>query len=246
MLSGKNALVTGANRGIGKAIVEKFAQNGCHIIANSRTEGSLDEMAAQLQEKYGIRFSPLYFDVSDPDEVKEAFKQIIKITRKLDIVVNNAGVLDNNLIGMVNSKVIDSVFAVNTFAAIYIMQYASRLMMKNQEGSIINISSIVGVFGNAGQVVYGASKSAIIGISKSAAKELAPYNIRVNSIAPGFIDTDMIKSLSPDKYKERMDSIKMKRVGTPEDVANCALFLASDLSAYITGQVIGVDGGMLI
>jgi 3-oxoacyl-[acyl-carrier protein] reductase len=246
MLSRKYALVTGANRGIGKAIAETFARNGCNIIANSRTEGSLDELGEQLKDRYKIEFNPLYFDVSDPDEVKDAFKRLIKITGKLDIVVNNAGVLDNNLIGMVNSKIIDEVFAVNTFGIIYIMQYASRLMMKNQEGSIVNISSIVGVCGNAGQVVYSGSKSALIGITKSAAKELAPYNIRVNSIAPGFIDTDMIKSLSPDKYKERMDSIKMNRVGTPEDVADCALFLASDLSSYITGQVIGVDGGMLI
>jgi 3-oxoacyl-[acyl-carrier protein] reductase len=246
MLSGKYALVTGANRGIGKAIAEKFAQNRCNIIANSRTEGSLDKTAAELQKRYGTQFSPLYFDVSDPDEVKNAFKKIIKITKKLDIVVNNAGVLDNNLIGMVKSETVSEVFAVNTFGIIYIMQYASRLMLKNKEGSIINVSSIVGVYGNAGQVVYGGSKAALLGITKSAAKELAPYNIRVNSIAPGFIDTDMVKSLSPEKYKERLDSIKMKRIGTPEDVANCALFLASDLSTYITGQVIGVDGGMLI
>lgn len=246
MLSGRHALVTGANRGIGKAITEKFAQNGCGIIANSRTEGSLDKTAEDIRKRYGIQFSPLYFDVSDPDDVKEAFKKIIKITKKLDIVVNNAGVLDNNLIGMVNSKTVGEVFAVNTFGIIYIMQYASRLMLKNKEGSFINISSIVGVYGNAGQVVYGGSKAALLGITKSAAKELAPYNIRVNSIAPGFIDTDMVKSLSPEKYKERLDSIKMKRIGTPEDVANCALFLASDLSTYITGQVIGVDGGMLI
>ena len=246
MLAGKYAFITGANRGIGKAIAEIFAQNKCNIIANSRTRGSLDELAAKLEDQHRIQFSPLYFDVSDPDQVKKSFKELIKISKNLDIVVNNAGVLDNNLIGMVNDKIINDVFAVNTFGIIYIMQYASRLMMKNQMGSIINISSIVGVCGNAGQVVYSGSKSAILGITKSAAKELAPYNIRVNSIAPGFIDTDMVKSLSPEKYKERMDSIKMKRIGTCEDVANCALFLASDLSSYITGQVIGVDGGMLI
>lgn len=246
MLSGKYALITGANRGIGKAIAEIFARNRCNIIANGRTEGSLDELAAKLKDQYKIQFSPFYFDVSDPDQVKNSFKELIKITKDLDIVVNNAGVLDNNLLGMVNNKIINDVFSVNTFAIIYIMQYASRLMMKNQKGSIINISSIVGVSGNAGQVVYSGSKSALLGITKSAAKELATYNIRVNAIAPGFIDTDMIRSLSPEKYKERLDSIKMKRIGTTEDVANCALFLASDLSSYITGQVIGVDGGMLI
>ncbi len=246
MLKGKYALITGANRGIGKAIVETFARNGCNIIANSRKGGSLDNLGLELKDRYKIEFQPIYFDVSDSDQVKESFKELIKITKNLDIVVNNAGVLVNNLLGMVGKKTIEDVFAINTFAVIYVMQYASRLMIKNQKGSIINISSIVGVWGNAGQVVYSGSKSALLGITKSAAKELAVYNIRVNSIAPGFIDTDMIKSLSPEKYKERMDSIKMKRLGTPEDVANCALFLASDLSSYITGQVIGVDGGMLI
>lgn len=246
MLKGKYALITGANRGIGKAIVETFARNGCNIIANSRKAGSLDNVGSELKGRYNIEFHPIYFDVSDSDQVKESFKELIKITKNLDIVVNNAGVLVNNLLGMISKKTIDDVFAINTFAVIYVMQYASRLMIKNQKGSIINISSIVGVSGNAGQVAYSGSKSALLGITKSAAKELAVYNIRVNSIAPGFIDTDMIKSLSPEKYKERMDSIKMQRLGTPEDVANCALFLASDLSSYITGQVIGVDGGMLI
>lgn len=246
MLSGKYALVTGANRGIGKSIVEIFASNGCNILANARSEGSLDEMARKLQDQFKIQLTPLYFDVADPEQVKDSFREILKITKDLDIVVNNAGLLDNNLLGMIRNNTINELFRVNAFAPIYIMQYASRIMTKNQKGSIINISSIVGVNGNAGQVVYSGSKSAVLGITKSAAKELAPYNIRVNAIAPGFIDTDMVKSLSPEKYKERMDSIKMKRIGTPEDVANCALFLASDLSSYITGQIIGVDGGMLI
>jgi 3-oxoacyl-[acyl-carrier protein] reductase len=246
MLTGKYALVTGANRGIGKSIVETFARNKCNILANSRTEGSLDEIGSRIKEQYNVEFNPLYFNVSDPGQVKDSFRQLIKITKNLDIVVNNAGVLDNNLLGMVNERIIGDVFSVNAFAPIYIMQYASRLMTKNKSGSIINISSIIGIFGNAGQVVYSGSKSALIGITRSAAKELAPYNIRVNSIAPGFIDTDMIKSLSKEKYQERLDSIKMGRLGAPEDVANCALFLASDLSSYITGQVIGVDGGMLI
>jgi 3-oxoacyl-[acyl-carrier protein] reductase len=246
MLSGKYALVTGANRGIGKSIVEVFARNGCNILANARTSGSLDAIDRKLRDQFKIKFNSLYFDVSDPAQVKNSFREILKITKNLDIVVNNAGLLDNNLLGMISNNILNNLFSVNAFAQIYVMQYASRIMMKNQKGSIINISSIVGISGNAGQVVYSGSKSAVLGITKSAAKELAPYNIRVNAIAPGFIDTDMVRSLSPEKYKERMDSIKMKRIGSPEDVANCALFLASDLSSYITGQVIGVDGGMLI
>lgn len=246
MLSGKYALVTGANRGIGRAITETFAQNGANIIANSRTEGSLEEFCGELAAKYGVQAVPIYFDVSQPDQVKQAFQKIIKITKQLDIAVNNAGVLVDNLLGMIRADTIQEVFGINAFGTIYVMQYAARLMTRNKRGSIINVSSIVGGCGNEGQVVYSGSKAAIIGITRSAAKELAPLNIRVNAIAPGFIDTDMIKALPEDKYKERVDSIKMNRIGTPQDVANCALFLASDLSEYVTGQIVGVDGGMLI
>lgn len=246
MLSGKYALVTGANRGIGRAIVENFAQNGANIIASSRTEGSLEDLCRELSEKHNILAVPIYFDVSQVDQVKQAFQSIIKNTRQVDVVVNNAGVLDNSLLGMVSADIIKEVFSINTFGTIYVMQYAARLMMEKKRGSIINISSIVGVKGNSGQVVYSGSKAAIIGITRSAAKELASYNIRVNAIAPGLIDTDMVKTLSKEKYEERLNSIKMNRIGTPRDVANCALFLASDLAGYVTGQVLGVDGGMLM
>ena len=246
MLIGKYALVTGANRGIGKAVVETFARHGANVIANSRTVGTLDETCARLSSEYKVSAHPVYFDVSDPQQVKQAFQEIVKITRRLDVLVNNAGVLDNNLLGMIKPEVVREVFGVNAFGTIYVMQYAARLMIKMQRGSIINLSSIVGLFGNAGQATYSGSKAAVIGITRSAAKELAPHNIRVNAIAPGFIDTDMVKSLTPEKYQERVDSIKMNRIGTPGDVANCAVFLASDLSEYVTGQVIGVDGGMLI
>ncbi len=246
MLSGKYAFVTGANRGIGRAIAETFAGNGANIIANSRTEGSLEELCHNLAAEYGVQAQPVYFDVSQPDQVKKAFQKIIKITKQLDVAVNNAGVLDNNLLGMVQPGIVNEVFGINVFGTIYVMQYAARMMTRHKKGSIINVSSIVGIYGNEGQTVYAGSKAAIIGITRSAAKELAPLNIRVNAIAPGFIDTDMIKTLSEEKYKERFDSIKMGRIGTPQDVANCALFLASDFSQYVTGQILGVDGGMLI
>jgi 3-oxoacyl-[acyl-carrier protein] reductase len=147
---------------------------------------------------------------------------------------------------MVTHEQIEKTFSINTFGVLYVAQYAARLMSRNKSGSIINISSIIGTNGNEGQTVYGGSKAAVIGITQSLAKELAPNNIRVNAIAPGFIDTDMTRQLPKDKYQERMESIKMGRIGKPEDIANTALFLASDLSAYVTGQVIGVDGGMLI
>ena len=147
---------------------------------------------------------------------------------------------------MVTKEQIEKTFSINTFGVLYVSQYAARMMSKNKEGSIINISSIIGSNGNEGQVVYGGSKAAVIGITKSLAKELAPSNVRVNAIAPGFIDTDMTRSITESKYQDRMNSIKMGRIGTPEDIANTAIYLASDLSSYVTGQTIGVDGGMLI
>ena len=147
---------------------------------------------------------------------------------------------------MVTHTQIENVFRVNTFGALYVTQYSVKLMMRNKSGSIINISSIIATNGSEGYTVYGGSKAALIGITKSLAKELAPNNIRVNAIAPGFINTDMTKNLPKDKYEEILKSIKMGRVGKPEDVANTALYLASDLSSYVTGQIIGVDGGMVI
>jgi 3-oxoacyl-[acyl-carrier protein] reductase len=246
MLKDKIALITGATRGIGKAIVETYAQNRATIILNARDKKKAEIVADELRDKYKVAVEIVLFDVSNYEEVKNGFKELFKITKKLDIVVNNAGILDDALIGMVTYKQIEKTFSINTFGVLYVAQYAARLMNRNKSGSIINISSIIGTNGNEGQAVYGGSKAAVIGITQSLAKELAPSNIRVNAIAPGFIDTDMTRGLPKDKYQERMDSIKMGRIGKPEDIANTALYLASDLSTYVTGQVIGVDGGMLI
>ena len=246
MLRGKTALITGATRGIGREVAEVFAKNGAHIILNARDEQKAKTVAEEIISKYGVKVDIVLFDVSIYYEVKQGFKELFKITKKLDIVVNNAGILDDALIGMVTHSQIEKTFGINTFGVLYVAQYAARLMSRNKFGSIINISSIIGTNGNEGQAVYGGSKAAVIGITKSLAKELAPNNIRVNAIAPGFIDTDMTRSLPEDKYQERMTSIKMGRIGKPKDIANTALFLASNLSEYVTGQVIGVDGGMLI
>ncbi|MEH2052157.1 SDR family NAD(P)-dependent oxidoreductase [Nostoc sp.] len=246
LLQGKVALVTGSSRGIGWAIAEVFAAHGTKLYLNARTAGSLDELITQLHETYEVQAIPLYFDVSNPEEVKKGFRELFDTSKQLDIMVNNAGVLDDALIGMMTESQIDRVFGVNTFGVLYGCQYASRMMARYKSGSIINISSIIGTNGNDGQAVYGGSKAAVIGITKSLAKELAPNNIRVNVIAPGFIDTDMARSLPEDKFQERLGSIKMGRIGQPREVANVALFLASELSTYVTGQVIGVDGGMLI
>jgi len=166
--------------------------------------------------------------------------------RRLDIMVNNAGVLRDSLIGMIGSDDIDETLRINLRSVITGTQAASRLMLRNKSGSIVNIASIIGRFGNKGQLVYGASKAGVIGATYSAAKELAPSGIRVNAIAPGFIDTDMVRSINEDVFAERIRSIAMGRIGSPEDIADAALFFASDLSRYVTGQVLGVDGGMLI
>lgn len=246
LLKGKIALITGSSRGIGRATAKLFASHGADIILNGRTPGSLDTIKQELAESYGIHIHALYFDVADPEQVKEGFKSLFKITKRLDILVNNAGILDDALIGMVTQKQVERVFGINAYGILYTSQYAARLMARNNSGSIINLSSIIGTCGNEGQAVYGGSKAAVIGITKSLAKELAPANIRVNAVAPGFIDTDMTRELPENTYQERIESIKMGRIGTPEDVAKVVLMLASDLSAYVTGQVIGVDGGMLI
>ena len=246
MLKGKTALITGATRGIGKTITELYAENGANIILHAREKSLALLFAEELKEKYKVNVNVVLFDISNPIEIKEGFRKIFKLTKQLDIVVNNAGVLESSLLGMVSEQLIEKTYSTNVYGIYYILQYASRLMTRKKSGSIINLTSIMGVNGSEGQTVYSGSKAAVIGITKSLSKELASFNIRVNAISPGFIDTDMVQNLPKDKYKERMDSIAMKRIGTTKDVANTALYLASDLSTYVTGQVIGVDGGMLI
>jgi len=246
MLNKKVALITGASRGIGLATAKLFAKSGAFVYANARTIGCLDTFVAELENKCGVTVIPLYFDVTDSDGVKAAFTRIKKEQGRLDILVNNAGILKDALIGMISGDMIRETFEVNVFAVAELIQYASKLMKKQNSGSIINLSSIVGIRGNRGQLAYSASKGAIISMSKTAAKELAEYNIRVNAIAPGMIDTDMFHSIGEEHVKERVAGIGMKRLGTPEDIANVCLFLASDLSVYLTGQVLGVDGSAIV
>lgn len=188
----------------------------------------------------------IVFDVTDVAALKNAYKTIFREYGRLDALVNNAGVLQDGLLGMIPAEAINLTLQINTVAVIHNIQEASRLIARSGGGSIVNVSSIIGTNGNDGQVVYAASKAAVIGITKSAAKELASKRIRVNAVAPGFIDTDMVRQLPPAKFDERMRSIRMGRIGQPADVANAILYLVSDLSTYVTGQVIGVDGGMLI
>lgn len=242
MLKDKVAVITGGSRGIGYSIAELFLLNGAKVILISRfiKDNSLEKLR-ELGE-----VSLFAGDVSDYEFIQKTYQDIFKKYKRLDVLVNNAGILEDSLLGMVTPDLLKRVMDVNVNGVIYNMQLATRLMVRQNRGSIINMSSIIGRVGNEGQVVYGASKAAVIGATLSAAKEFAPKKIRVNAIAPGFINTEMTKGLPKDKYNERLSSVKMGAIGEPEDIAKLALFLASDDSLYITGQVIGVDGGMLI
>ncbi len=246
-LGGKVAFVTGSTRGIGWSAARVLAAHGAAVVVNGVSDRrSLDERVDELRSTYGIEALGLLCDASDPAGVRAAYQRIFATFRQLDVLVNNAGVLRDALIGMVSDEMVTETFAINTFGAIHHLQGAARLMQRRRAGSIINLTSIVGVEGNEGQVVYSSSKAAVVGLTLSAAKELAPMGIRVNAVAPGFIDTDMTRSLPPDKYAERAASVKIGRIGTADDVAGTVLFFASDLSSYVTGQVLGVDGGMMI
>lgn len=247
LLEGKITVITGGSRGIGLATARTFAAAGATVVLLGRSTDALQAACESVREAApAASVSGIGCDVSAPDSVRDAFQAIFRQHKRLHALVANAGVLDDALIGMVTPAQIRQTFDVNTFGVLYCAQAASRLIARSGGGAIVNVSSIIGRNGNAGQAVYGGSKAAVIGITQSLAKELAPQAIRVNAIAPGFIDTDMARSIGPAKFQERLASIKMGRIGTPQDVANVALFLASDLSAYVTGQVIGVDGGMLI
>jgi len=246
-LAEKVVLVTGSSRGIGRAIAEGLAAAGANVILNGRSETeALDQLATSITESHHVECEAIAADVSVRADVNGMFQKVFKSFGRLDILVNNAGVLKDGLIGMIGEEDLASTMQTNAIGTLNCIQGGARLMARSGGGSIVNIASIIGVRGNAGQLVYAASKGAVISATLSAAKELAEKQIRVNAIAPGYIQTEMIKDIPPDTHAERLASIAMGRIGKPEDIADVALFLASPLSRYVTGTVIGVDGGMLI
>ncbi|WP_142848932.1 SDR family NAD(P)-dependent oxidoreductase [Telmatospirillum sp. J64-1] len=246
-LEGKVALVTGASRGIGWATARLLAERGASVIVNGmEMSEALEAKAEALSAEFGTPCIALAADLAEPDQVKAMYKQVFTRFRRLDLMVNNAGILGDALIGMISDDMIDRVLRVNLHGGLHSLQQAARLMRRNPGGAIVNVSSIIGTAGNAGQAVYGASKAGLIGLTKSAAKELAPQNIRVNAVAPGFIETDMIGHLDDETRAARLAGIAMGRPGSAEDVARVILFLLSDEASYVTGQIIGVDGGMVI
>lgn len=245
LLQGKTALITGASRGIGRGIAEIFAKNGAAVAFTfSSSEEAARELEKELQA-HGVKAKGYKSDASDFEHSQKLADAVVADFGSIDILINNAGITKDNLLMRISEDDFDKVIAVNLKSVFNLTKAVQRTMLKQRSGSIINMSSVVGIKGNAGQSNYAASKAGIIGFSKSVALELGSRNIRCNVIAPGFIETEMTAKLDEKTVQGWRDSIPLKRGGTPEDVANACLFLASDLSAYISGQVLQVDGGML-
>lgn len=239
ILDGKIIVVTGAGRGIGKAIAERFLAEGATVYGVDLQEGSMEELNATSH------FHPVYFDITNQDLIRDLFVTLQNTHGRLDVLVNNAGIMQDAYLPMITDKLLQKTFDVNVFAMIYMIKYAAKLMRKQKSGSIINAASVMGVGGNAGQIAYAASKGAVVALTKSVAKELATVNIRVNAVAPGVVETELLQNVSEDQMSIIKSKIGFNRLATPEEVADVYLFLASDLSRYISGQVLGVDGMMI-
>jgi 3-oxoacyl-[acyl-carrier protein] reductase len=246
-LTDKTALVTGAARGIGLASARLLLEAGCKVILNARTQNEeTADVFSGLQSAHPRASEIIYGSAADSDLVKKAGQLVFSKFKRLDILVNNAGILRDNLIGMIPDAEMTEVMENNAMSVLKMIQMASRIMVRHKSGSIVNLTSIIGRRGNKGQLIYGASKAAVIGATLSASKELAPHNIRVNAVAPGLIDTRMTEAIPRDTKQKLQGQIGMGRLGSADDVARVILFLGSDLSAYVTGQVIGVDGGLIV
>lgn len=241
LLKNKVCIITGSARGIGRAIAELFVMEGAELVINDVRQGSADEWIEKSENKEHLH--PFYFDITDSAAVRQNVMAIKKQFGHIDVLVNNAGVEFNELIGMISRENMEKMFRVNVYGTIEMLQAVSRVMSRNENGgSIINISSMVGLRGNPGQLVYSATKGAVIALTKTAAKELAPKKIRVNSIAPGLTQTEMMAQADLEKLQGRIHNISLGRIAKPNDIAGGCLLLASDFAGYISGQVLPVDG----
>src|SRR3989338_1436020 len=246
LLKDKVAVITGSGRGIGKAIAEKFAKEGAKLVLCDINEDWVKLASEEFKEKYGTQSIYFSFDVRDAEKIDACVKKILDTFQRIDILLNNAGITRDQLLMMMPEKDWDDVLSINLKSVFLFTKAVTRPMIKQRWGRIINMASVVGVMGNAGQANYAASKGGVIAFTKSVAKELAKRNVNSNAIAPGFIMTDMTKKLDEKVQEAVKQNIPLGRFGDPEEVANLALFLASDLSNYITGQVIHVDCGLVM
>lgn len=247
MIENKVALITGATRGIGRGIAEAFAREGCDVAFSfASSEEKARALEKELNDKYGVKVKGYKSDAAVFNEAEQLVNSVLEDFGKIDILINNAGITRDTLLMRMSEEQWDEVINTNLKSAFNLTKAAIKTFLKQKSGSIINMTSVVGVMGNAGQANYAASKAGMIGFTKSVAKELGSRSIRCNAVAPGFIETEMTEQLDEATLKGWRDSIPLKRGGTPEDVAAACLFLGSDMSAYITGQTIHVDGGMLM
>ncbi|WIF96195.1 3-oxoacyl-[acyl-carrier-protein] reductase [Caminicella sporogenes] len=245
-LSGKTAIVTGGSRGIGKAIALKLAEKGADIVVNYTSNFEKAQEVVEKIKSMGRKAIAIKADVSNPDDVANLVKEVSKNFESIDILVNNAGITRDGLLIRMKDEDWDKVININLKGTYLCTKLVGKKMMKQRSGKIINVASVVGIIGNAGQANYSASKAGVIGFTKSAAKELAARGITVNAVAPGFIETEMTDKLPADVIENYKKNIPIARFGKPEDVANVVAFLASEKANYITGQVINVDGGMVM
>ena len=240
----KTAIITGSNRGIGKEFVKTFADAGYDIYACARkSDAAFEAFLSELSANCGVTIKPIYFDLSNEEDIKVGLKSIFADKKNIDVLINNAGMAHGGLFTMTSLDKLKEVYRVNVFAQVQIMQLVSRVMMKQKSGCIINMCSVGGIETSPGYLAYGSSKAALIWITKSLSKELGPYNIRVNGIAPGLVDTQMGNYKSEEEIEKVLSRMSIRRMGKPEEIAKAALYIASDDAAYMTGHIMVLDGG---